>query len=85
MANLRLRGNRSLESAGQTTDSKAPKNSRIFIGFGGPQAHGDSIENTLPYRRGSVTSRDYLPSRDRKEAISESHRDACGRKRAVSR
>ena len=35
---------RSLESAGQTTDSKAPKNSRIFIGFGGPQAHGDSLD-----------------------------------------
>ena len=41
---------RSLESAGQTTDSKAPKNSRIFIGFGGPQAHGDSVEDAVRCR-----------------------------------
>ena len=46
-----FRRNRSLESAGQTTDSKAPKNSRIFIGFGGPQAHGDSVENSFPWRK----------------------------------
>ena len=62
-------GFRSLESAGQTTDSKAPKNSRIFIGFVGPQAHEDSVENSLPVGRGSVTRRSHLPSRDRQGAI----------------
>ena len=59
----------SLEDAGQVTDSKQPEKSRVFINFGGPQAHGDSVENSLPDGRGSVARRDHLPSRDRQEAI----------------
>ena len=42
---------RSLEDAGQVTDSKQPEKSRVFINFGGPQAHGDSVENSLPWRK----------------------------------
>ena len=44
---------------------------RIFIGFGGLKAHGNSTENPLPYGRDSLARRDFATSRDREG--SDSH------------
>ena len=54
---------RSTESAGQTTDSKAPTSSYIFMDFGGPKAHGNSARVPLGARVESALDPPNRPAR----------------------